>query len=257
MKRLIPVLLIKNRELVKTIRFKKPRYIGDPINAVRIFNDKEVDELIVLDIGVSNNSSEPDFSFIERIASEAFIPITYGGGISSVRQAEKLFRAGIEKVSIQTAAISNPNLIKDLAKEFGCQSIVFSIDIVKSFFRKYRVYSRNLWIRYTSEFIDLCKMMVDLGAGEVFLNCVHNDGMLNGPDLLAIEMVVNAIETPMIYCGGVRDLEDVRACSQVGASGVAAGSFFVYHGSQRAVLITYPSFPDIQKVFGQQTIKND
>lgn len=249
MNRLVPVLLVKDRALVKTVRFKNPNYIGDPINAVRIFNDKEVDELIVLDITKKAKGFEPDYEFIERISSEAFIPITYGGGISSLKQAEKLFRAGIEKLSIQTAALKNPKLIQELAKEFGSQSIVFSIDLVKGLFRKYDIYDYNWLIRFKTDFLFLIKKMVDLGAGEIFVNCVHKDGTLEGPDLEAIELVVNSIETPMIYCGGIRNLEDVRKCSRLGVSGIAAGSFFVYHGARRAVLITYPKYADIQNAF--------
>ena len=247
--RVIPALLLRNGGLVKTTQFKNPRYVGDPINAIRIFNDKEVDELMVLDITASKERREPNYALIEQFAGECFMPLAYGGGIRSVAQARQLFSLGVEKICLQTAALENPSLISELANQFGSQSVIVSIDVKKSWLGK-----TKLCQSVTGKLIDtgwLSKLheLVSAGAGEVLLNAVDKDGTLTGPDLSLIQQASAAIDVPLIALGGVSSLAHIRACVDAGASAVAAGAFFVYHGPHRAVLITYPKYQDLEQLF--------
>ena len=185
--RIIPALLISNGGLVKTQKFKNPKYVGDPINAIRIFNDKEVDELIVLDISASKKGREPDYSMIEQFAGECFMPLAYGGGVRSVHQAKKIFALGVEKICLQTEALINPRLVKDLANEFGSQSIMVSIDIKRNWLGKAKVYCASNNKSFLLNWLKLIMDLVDMGAGEVLLNSVDRDGTLSGPDLNLIK----------------------------------------------------------------------
>ena len=248
MNRLIPVLLLKNGGLVKTTKFKDPKYVGDPINAIKIFNEKQVDEIMVLDITASKEGREPNYSLIEQFAGECFMPLAYGGGIRSVEQAKRLFASGVEKICIQTAALENPYLITELAERFGSQSIMVSIDIKKNWLGSPQVYSTCREKIIGTNWINLLQQCIDAGAGEVLLNAVDKDGTLSGPDLDLIQKASKAVQVPLIAVGGISSLEDIKAAINVGASGVAAGAFFVYYGPHRAVLITYPRYEELQSL---------
>jgi cyclase len=247
--RVIPVLLLNGRSLVKTQKFRQPKYIGDPVNAIRIFNDKEVDEIIFLDISASKTGAAPNFDLIKIIASECFMPLTYGGGIAKVEHASRLFEIGAEKVCIQTAALSSPSLVTQIAMRYGSQSVVVSIDIKHDWFGKPRLYKSAVGGLRKDHWIEMIKVLVEAGAGEVVLNSVDRDGTLKGPDLSLIRTAANAIQVPLIALGGVASLADIRAAVDAGASAVAAGSYFVFHGPHKAVLLTYPNSSELENLF--------
>jgi len=237
--RIIPVLLLRSQGLYKTIRFKDPQYVGDPINAVKIFNEKCVDELIVIDINAKD--SGPDFSYIADIFSEAFVPMCYGGGVRSLDDLEKLFRIGVEKVCINTAASNEMHLIRDAAAIFGRQSIVVGLDAKKTIFGKYERQINNSRNFAKESILDAVIRAEDAGAGEIFLQSVDRDGTMEGYDHALVQLVADRARIPVIACGGASGLDDMaRAIRSSHASAAAAGSFFVYHGRHRAVLITYP-----------------
>lgn len=239
--RVIPVLLIHNGGVVKTTRFKDPVYIGDPINAIRIFNDLEVDEIIVIDIDATKYNREPDYTMIQDLASEAFMPFAYGGGIKTVEAARKILRSGIEKIVVNQVVQDNPGLVRECKEKFGSQSVIVSIDYKK------KLISGNLQYDYISDktksvnVIDAAISAEKLGAGEVFLNSVDRDGMMNGLDIETVKLVSGSINVPLIICGGAGDLSQLSAAEEAGANAIAAGSLFVFHGKQRGVLINYPN----------------
>ena len=235
--RVIPALLLRNDGLVKTLKFKDPKYVGDPINAIRIFNEKEVDELMVLDIMASKDRREPNYSLIEQIAGECFMPLAYGGGVRTVEQAKRIFSLGVEKVCIQTAALESPGLIRELSERFGTQSVMVSLDIKKNWLGKQRVLAAAKGKQLSDPWLVILRSLVSAGAGEVVLNAVDKDGTLTGPDLNLIREASKAVEVPLIAVGGISSLTDIKAAVQAGASAVAAGAFFVFHGPHRAVLI--------------------
>lgn len=247
--RVIPALLLKNGGLVKTLKFKKPRYLGDPINAIRVFNDKEVDELMVLDIGVSRDGGLPNYSLIEQFAGECFMPLTYGGGIQSVEQAKNIFSLGVEKICLQTAALEDSRLIYDLVNCFGSQSIMVSLDVKRNWFGKPHAYCASQNKELSTPWIDLLQSFVVAGCGEILLNVVDKDGTLSGPDLELIKRASESINAPLIALGGISSLRDIKSAVKAGASAVAAGAFFVFHGPHRAVLITYPSYQELEAIF--------
>ncbi|MBP7402235.1 MAG: imidazole glycerol phosphate synthase subunit HisF [Clostridia bacterium] len=240
--RVIPCLLLDHRDLVKTVRFAKPRYLGDPVNAVKIFNNKGVDELCILNIRASRDGTGPDMALLAEIASEAFMPLSYGGGISSIDQIRRLFSIGYEKVILNTALVRDPDLVREAVAFAGSQSIVASIDA-----RTDRLGRTACWIRDGTEKTgsapaELSRRAQELGAGEILLNSINQDGTMQGYDLKLIRQVAAAVTIPVIACGGARDTSDFRrALSDGGAHAVAAGSLFVYYGPQKAVLITAPS----------------
>lgn len=247
--RVIPVLLIQEGGLVKTVKFKNSNYIGDPINAVKIFNEKEVDEIVILDIGCSRMNKEPDMSSIEEIASEAFMPFAYGGGISTLDQIKKIIYAGAEKIILNTAALNNPNLITSAAKVLGNQSVVVSVDVKKNLFGRYQVFSETYSKSSAIKIGEYIKRLEALGAGEIFINSVDRDGTYLGYDLELIKLITDTTTLPVISCGGASSVSDFeKAVSHANASAVAAGSLFVYQGKHRAVLINYPD---------QQTLINE
>lgn len=242
--RVIPVLLIDGRRLLKTQRFAEPRYVGDPINAVRIFNDKEVDEILILDIGAAV-SGEPNFDIVREIVSEAFMPVTYGGGVRSLAHMERLFGLGLEKISLGTAAAADqPELLRTAAARFGSQSVVACVDVKRNWRGQPTVCTqrgtKNLG-RSPAEFARACQ---EAGAGEILLQSVDRDGTMKGYDLPLVKEVAAAVSVPLIACGGAGSFEDIRLAVQLGAS-AAAGSLFVFHGKLRAVLISYPSRPEL------------
>jgi cyclase len=246
--RIIPVLLLKGRGLVKTVKFQKPVYVGDPMNAVKIFNEKEVDELIILDINASHQGAEPQYDFLQEIVSECFSPLGYGGGVTSIAQIKRIIQSGIEKVVINTACITLPNFLREAADNFGSSTIVSAMDIKKNLWGKYTVYTHG-GTRNTG--IDPVKQAVALqqqGAGELFLNNIDADGTMKGYDHAILRKVVDAVDIPVIACGGASDMTDLfKAINESGASAASAGSLFVFHGKHRAVLITYPEYEIIQK----------
>lgn len=239
--RVIPCLLIQETGLYKTIRFKKPRYLGDPINTLRLFNDKEADELIILDIKASEECKEPNFEYLRKLTGECFMPICYGGGIASLKHVEVLFKIGIEKLSFNTSLYLNPQLISEAVKNFGSQSIVASIDVKKSHFGAYSVFVKSGSKDVKCDPVIYAKRAEELGVGEILLTSIDHDGMMNGYDLELIQKVSSVVDIPVIANGGAGVLSDCVKAVNNGASAAAAGSLFVYYGSLRAVLINYPT----------------
>lgn len=247
--RVIPALLLRDEGLVKTVRFGKAKYVGDPINAIRIFNEKEVDELMVLDIDASRKGRPPNYKLIEEFASECFMPIGYGGGIKDETQARQLFSIGVEKIVLQTAALENPGIITELASRFGNQSIVVSIDIKRDWRGRYRIWSSASRKKLSGDWLAVLKELTSAGAGEVLLNAVDQDGMQKGYDLSLIESASSAIEVPLVALGGAGDVQHFREAVEAGASAVAAGSLFVFQGPHRAVLISYTDYSTLESIF--------
>jgi cyclase len=246
--RIIPVLLLKNGGLVKTTKFKKPVYVGDPINAVKIFNKKEVDELIILDITATCEKSELKFNKIEEIISEAFMPIGYGGGINKLEQIEKLFKLGVEKVILNTAANLNPDLIRQAAQTFGNQSIVVAIDIKKDLLGNNRIYTHSGSVKQNTDLVTALKIYEDSGAGEIFINSIDRDGTMTGYDVNLIRLVSENVSVPVVASGGAGKVEHFMQAIKAGASAVAAGAMFVFQGVHRAVLISYPEYEELEKM---------
>ncbi|HKC64033.1 MAG TPA: AglZ/HisF2 family acetamidino modification protein, partial [Pyrinomonadaceae bacterium] len=250
--RVIPCLLLKNEGLVKTVKFKNPKYVGDPLNAVKIFNEKEVDELIFLDITATVENRRPPLKLISQIASECFMPFCYGGGIRSVEDIAELFKLGVEKVAINSQAVENPLLIRSAAEKFGSQSIVVSIDVKKNLFGKYRVFTHGGRKATKFDPAEFAARMQEMGAGELFLNSIDRDGTMQGYDLELTKKVTESVSLPVIACGGAGRIEDFAdAIKKGGASAVSAGSMFVFQGQYRAVLITYPSIKELELKLNQ------
>ena len=247
--RLIPVLLLQDQGLYKTVKFKKPVYVGDPRNAVKIFNEKEVDELCLLDIGASKESKEPDFDFIGELTNECFMPIAYGGGITSLDHIKRLFSLGVEKVVLNSVLFTQPDLVRDAAQIYGNQSIVASVDVKRTLFKKLEVRSVGGTKKENVDLPEFLKHLVSLGAGEVIINSIDKDGTMGGMDTDLIKLVADQLDIPVVACGGVGALEHIReGITTGGASAIGAGSFFVFHGKHRAVLITYPPRKEVRQI---------
>lgn len=251
--RVIPCLLLRGTGLVKTVKFADPKYVGDAINAVRIFNEKECDELIFLDITATPTGRGPNFDIIRDIASECFMPLCYGGGITSMTQIEQLFKLGCEKVSINSAIYTHQQLIREASQAFGSQSIVAGIDVKRSLLGKAAVYSHSGTQVQKILPQEHARRVQDLGAGEILLNSIDRDGTQKGYDLDLLREVASAVSIPVVACGGAGKLSDFRDAINAGASAVAAGSFFVFHGKHRAVLITYPRRSELLELFATET----
>lgn len=230
------------------MKFANPKYVGDPINAIRIFNDKEVDELMVLDIMASKERREPDYPLIEQFAGECFMPLCYGGGVRTVEQAQQLFALGVEKVCLQTAALEDPRLITRIAERFGSQSVMVSVDVKRNWMGRPGLYSAAHSKVLSRSWMSFLKDAVTAGAGEVVLNAVDRDGMMRGMDLELIREASVSLPIPLIAVGGASSLTDIRAAVDAGASAVSAGAFFVFHGPHRAVLITYPRYHELEEL---------
>jgi cyclase len=249
--RVIPALLLRGAGLVKTTAFKNPVYVGDPINAIRIFNEKEVDELVLLDIAASRTGRGPAFSTIESIASECFMPVAYGGGITTIEQVRRILGLGVEKVVINAAALADPQLVRAAADEFGSQAIVVSMDVKRKLLGRYEVYGDSGTRSTGHEPVAYARRMADLGAGEILLTAIDRDGTMKGYDIELVSKVASAVGIPVIASGGAGTIADFGAASkQGGAAAVAAGAMFVFHGPHRAVLITYPSHAELSAVLG-------
>lgn len=238
--RIIPVLLVDNEGLYKTVKFKDPRYLGDPINAVRIFNDKEVDEICILDIGGYKSRQPLPLDLLENIVSEAFVPITFGGSISSIEQARNILRTGVEKICVNTAALNDPGIITQLSTEFGSSTVVVSIDVrIKR--GRYLICSDSGTKVHKRSLESWIIEAVDRGAGELLINSIDRDGTMDGYDLDLLKFVTSRVSTPVIGCGGAGRVQHLAdAFTAGGVTGAAAGSLFVYQGPHRAVLINFP-----------------
>lgn len=247
--RVIPALLLRGAGLVKTTAFKNPVYVGDPINAIRIFNEKEVDELVLLDIAASRTGRGPAFGTIESIASECFMPVAYGGGITTVEQVRRILGLGVEKVVINAAALADPKIVRATADEFGSQAIVVSMDVKRKLLGRYEVYGDSGTKSTGHEPVTYARMMADHGAGEILLTAIDRDGTMKGYDIELVSKVASAVSIPVIASGGAGTIADFGVASkQGGAAAVAAGAMFVFHGPHRAVLITYPSHAELSAV---------
>lgn len=252
--RVIPCLLLQDGGLVKTEKFKNPKYVGDPINAIRIFNDKYVDELIFLDINASRLNKEPDYDLIARIAGECFMPLCYGGGIKTLEQARKLVAIGVEKISINSTAIHNIELIKQLVAELGSQSVVGAIDIKRNFWGKEYVYDSSKSRLTNLNPLTHAQNLVDAGVGEIFINDVSRDGTFSGYNIALVSSIADKINVPLIACGGASSIDDMQEIFKAGASAAAAGSLFVFYGPHRAVLINYPDYSIVKKLFSSVAV---
>lgn len=247
--RVIPALLLQGQGLVKTVKFKNPTYLGDPINIVRIFNDKEVDELVFLDITATNENRPPSFEMLANITSECFMPLGYGGGIRNMEDVQELLGIGIEKVILNTSAVENPALVRSAADYAGSSSVVISMDVKKILLGKYETYIRS---GKKNTGLDPVKHAVEMekqGAGELFINSIDRDGTMQGYDLDLIKRVTDAVSIPVVACGGAGKLQDLADAINIGgASAAAAGSLFVFQGPLRGVLISYPSQNDLKRI---------
>ena len=247
--RIIPCLLIKNNGLVKTIKFSDPKYLGDPINTVRIFNEKFVDELIVLDIDATNNSIEPNFELIKKLASECRMPLFYGGGIKNIEHFTKIISLGVEKISICTSAIEDEKLVTKASCAVGSQSVVVCLDIKKTIFNKYFLYTNCGTKKINSNPIEFAKKMVELGAGEILINFIDRDGTMDGYDFDFINQIKKKINTPLTVLGGAGSKDDIsNLFYKFGNIGAGVGSLFVFKGKYRAVLINYPNNIEKEKI---------
>ena len=248
--RVIPVLLLSGGGLVKTTQFDQPKYIGDPINAMKIFNDSEVDELVLLDITSGRNDHGPQWDKLSEIISEAFMPLTYGGAVREYSQVEKLFSLGVEKIAFNTAAFLTPSLLEKAAHAYGNQSVVASMDIKKNFWGRYDTFVNYGRTATKVTPVDYARRMEELGAGEIILNSMDRDGTRSGYDWDILKQVCESVSIPVVACGGAHELKDFhRAIFGAGASAVAAGSMFVFHGKLRGVLINYPRPAELRDLF--------
>jgi imidazole glycerol-phosphate synthase subunit HisF len=246
--RIIPILLLHKGGLVKSVKFKNYKYIGDPINAVKIFNEKEADELALIDIDATKEGRGPNIKQIVDIVSEAFMPISYGGGITKIEQIKSLFFNGVEKVILNKSASTNPNLITTAANQFGNQSIVVSIDVKKTLFGGKKIYTDNGSKSISKNIVAYAKEVESAGAGEIIVNSIDNDGTYVGYDLELIREITKAVEIPVIACGGASSINDFIEAKKNGASAVAAGSMFVFQRPHQAVLISYPSYEEVKQL---------
>jgi cyclase len=250
--RVIPVLLLHNGGLVKSVKFKDYKYVGDPINAVKIFNEKEVDEIAILDITATAQKKKPDVSKIQEIASEAFMPMAYGGGVTTVQEIVELITKGVEKVILNYSAFHRPELVTEAAKVVGSQSVVVSMDVKKDWLGRNRVYLLNGSNKTALDPVAYAKQVEQAGAGEIVVNAIEKDGTFGGYDLELIESVSSAVSIPVIALGGAAETEDFSKAVAHGASAVAAGSMFVFQRPHRAVLISYPAQQELtDKVFSR------
>lgn len=251
--RLMPCLLMKRGALVKTVQFKNPAYVGDPVNAVRIFNQKEVDELVLIDIAATTEGYGIDFDTLEKIVGECFMPISYGGGVKSISDMQKLYALGIEKVSLSSAAIAHPALVSEAAALFGNQAVVVTLDVKKNIWSKYTVRTHGGSMDTKRSVIQLAKEMEMAGAGEIIIYSIDRDGTWSGFDIKPLQEVSNAVGIPVIACGGAGNLQDARnAVVQGKASAVAIGSMSVFQGKGLGVLIKFPSREQQERLFDEQ-----
>lgn len=256
--RIIPCLLVQNKGLVKTVRFADPKYVGDPINAVRIFNEKQVDELMVLDISATTSKAEPNLKLIEHLALECQMPLSYGGGIKTADQANTIIGLGVEKIAISSAALENPNLVTEIAEKIGSQSVVVVLDIKRRRFnKKYEIWTHNAKLNTGRCPIEFSELLQKNGVGEIVFNSIDNDGVMKGYELSLIRQVKDRIKVPVTVLGGAGSLEDISSLiDEFGLIGAAAGSLFVFKGPYKAVLINYPSIVEKDKLITSSAFAN-
>ncbi|UCD17685.1 MAG: imidazole glycerol phosphate synthase subunit HisF [Candidatus Zixiibacteriota bacterium] len=255
--RVIPCLLLRDGSLVKTVKFKDPGYIGDPVNAIKIYNEKEVDELIFLDITASRERRSPRFDTVREIADECFMPLTYGGGIRTVDDIREIFNIGAEKVCLNTAALHNPDFIGEAAATFGNQSIVVSIDVKKAFRGKYEVYNHVTGKSANIDAVDFAVKAEHLGAGELLVTSVDKEGTWEGYDVELLKKITSCVSVPVIANGGAGSIEDfARAVTAGGASAVAAGSMVVYQKKDLGVLINFPGRDILDELFFKDPMRS-
>jgi cyclase len=236
--------------LVKTRKFKNSKYVGDPINALKIFNEKGADEIVFLDIGLSKSGKSIDFSYVLDLVSECFIPFAYGGGVSSLENIRKLLNTGVEKVIINNYALKNPGFVNEATKEFGSSSIIGSMDVKKNIWGKYRIYDHVSQKNTNNDPVEYAKKLESLGVGELFVNFVDGDGTYEGLNSILTKDLSSQLSIPLVACGGAKDLNDMaKLIYEGGASAVAAGSLFVYQKPNNAVLISYPERKELEKLF--------
>lgn len=250
--RVIPILLIKDGGLVKTQEFENPKYVGDPINVVRIFNEKEVDEIAILDISATACGRGPNFELVSDVASECFMPLAYGGGVRSSTDARKLFSIGVEKVILRSASMNDLTVVREVADTAGSSSVAISVDLKRSKLGRYRLYAPGTRLHGNEAWESYISDAVAAGAGEVLLNAVERDGTMNGMDLALIRRASTLTSVPLVAVGGVGSLQHIREAVLSGADAVGAGAFFVYHGARRAVLITYPKYEELTELLGRK-----
>jgi cyclase len=250
--RIIPILQLSKRQFIKTIRFRKRTYVGDPMNILRIFNDKEADELVILDIDAHRSGRGPDTDYIKQVAAECFMPITYGGGITRLKQADELFAAGVDKICLNTSAATQPELITSVADKYGAQAVVVSIDVRKKLFGTYTAViqgaTRNVRLKLT-DYVHRCQ---EQGCGEILVNSVDRDGTMSGYDLDLLATVAQHSSVPVVACGGAATNSDLHsAIKDAEVAAAAAGSMFVFQGPHRAVLISYPKRHKLEAIFNE------
>ena len=257
--RIIPCLLLHQGGLVKTQGFKEPKYVGDPINAVRIFNEKEADELMVLDIDATVKKVAPDFGLIAKLAAECRMPLCYGGGVTTAEQAARIVGMGVEKVSVSAAAMANPSLLTEMAAAVGRQSVVAVLDVRKRtglFAKGYTLCTHNGTTAHQLDPMTFAKQLQDAGAGEIVINSIDRDGLMQGYDLELAMQFKQALKVPMTFLGGAGSLDHLsELISNLGVVGAAAGSIFVFKGKYRAVLINYPT-PEQKAKLCHEALKN-
>lgn len=247
--RILPCLLVHNKGLVKTVKFKDPKYVGDPINAVKIFNEKKVDELIVLDIDATVEKRDPDYQMIENLAAECRMPLCYGGGIKSAEQAEKIFSLGVEKIALSSAVVENPELVTQIAQRVGTQSVVVVLDVKKKIFGGYEIVTHNGRNKTGIDPIKFTQKLEALGIGEIVINSIDNDGVMQGYDFGIIDKVKEIATVPMTVLGGCGLLVHIgEVIKKHGIIGISAGSLFVFKGKYKAVLINYPNHDEKEKL---------
>ena len=249
-KRIIPVLTLKGDGLVKTVNFKAPKYVGDPINSVRIFNDKLVDEIVIFDIDASINNQGPNFELLERITGEAFMPMAYGGGIRSLEEARRLFYIGFEKIILNSVIFENQELVKKLVEKYGSSSILACIDINKGFLGRYECYALSGTRKKNISIVEYARKLERLGVGEIIINCIHREGTFKGYDEKVLKQILDVVDIPIIVCGGAANIDDVKKIIfETNAEGAAASSIFVFYGPHRAVLINYPDEKTLDSIY--------
>jgi len=248
--RIIPSLLLQDNGLVKTVNFKNPKYVGDPINAVKIFNEKEVDELAIFDIDATAKGLEPNYNLIERIANQSRMPLCYGGGVKTIEQAQKIFGLGIEKIALSSSILQDPDLITQIADRVGAQSVIVVLDIKKKLFGGYEVFTHNGKKATGINPLDFVSKAQQLGAGEIIINSIDQDGLMKGYDMALIDKIRERISVPLTVLGGAGSLSDIEKVIQKHKIiGVAAGSLFVFKGVYKAVLINYPTKAEKENIY--------
>ena len=250
--RIIPCLLMREEGLVKTINFENEKYIGDPLNTLKIFNEKEVDEIIILDIGCSRHHKQPNFELISKLAAECRMPLCYGGGIKEIQDVERIINLGVEKIALNSGLFDNPKLVGESAHKFGSQSVAVVIDVKKTgFLRKnFQVFKTHGTVNTQLNPFEFAKQLEDQGAGEIVLQSIDNDGLLTGYDLELIEQMHSSVNIPITVIGGAGSYEDFRKLiNKFKIIGIGAGSVFVFKGKYRAVLIQYPEKVEKNKIY--------